>query len=286
MLNLLAAFKIIDLCISVLNLAIKALKRLLAEPSSLVTQPLLISPDCRGFFHSSARWVGSSGPVSALSTRRCSRLGLQIHRPRLQPYPAPGQTPDQGQNLSLCSCPASKDSRNFINDWSVLQLRGSGNSPAWEILMSSVLLMRERRDLLPRAHADLWAHPTQGHSCCDIRTHSGQPRGFGEPCARIRPQVSGTWEGTEGTGLHKRPREAEHGRALCRHSHRACRRLAQGHTSSSSGVEHKRSPQAEVPVPRAAPAGHHLQQNSVPRQRRATRALQKHLFDPPSLLSG
>lgn len=65
MLNLLAAFKIIDLCISVLNLTIKALKRLLAKPSSLVTQPCLISPDCRGFFHFSARWVGSTRPVSA-----------------------------------------------------------------------------------------------------------------------------------------------------------------------------------------------------------------------------
>lgn len=65
MLNLLAAFKIIDLCISVLNLTIKALKRLLAKPSSLVTQPRLISPDCRGFFHFSARWVGSTRPVSA-----------------------------------------------------------------------------------------------------------------------------------------------------------------------------------------------------------------------------
>lgn len=142
MLNLLAAFKIIDLCISVLNLAIKALKRLLAEPSSLVTQPLLISADCRGFFHSSARWVGSWGRCQHFPSGDAPGWGWK--------HPAPAaalhsscHTPGTGERLSLCHLPSLKGQQENKQRLECAAAEGLCRRPGLEILMSYILLMRE-----------------------------------------------------------------------------------------------------------------------------------------------
>lgn len=162
MLNLLAAFKIIDLCISVLNLAIKALKRLLAEPSSLVTQLLLISPDCRGFFHSSARWVGSSGQCQHFPPGDAPDWGRKTTGPGSCTAQLRVRPPGQGEHPSLCTCrpPRTAGTKPVLQRPECAAPEGPGSSPARQILMSYILLMREasreegRSDLLPRAHTD------------------------------------------------------------------------------------------------------------------------------------
>lgn len=125
--------------------------------------------------------------------------------------------------------------------------------------------------VLTSEHADEWA------SCL------GQPGALGNLCPN---PPAGEWHLGEGTGLHTRGLSTA---VPCADPHtepgEGWERRTRG-PGSHPGVEHNCSPQPEVPVPSVAPAGHHLQRDSVPRQRRATCALQKHLFDPPTLLSG